>query len=254
VTPNPERPSRGEILDPAAFGRPSADTIIRRFTSPAERDADLAGKTPDELMGQAVSLRSPNAGVHTLAMHEGIAANPWRGCRAGGYAAARFTPRTYAAGEAVVESLYVEMASAPGASFPVGAMTIWAVGTNFAGPRIVVPGRYQIDVAMGIWRLQNSAPIAHARVAVFAGPDPRFPGLLRFVGNGSSGSPDSPDYAWSRRSTLSVVTDLDYDECVIVRLPCDPAAAAGGLVQPAPNPATPGLALGTFSVELLAPA
>jgi hypothetical protein len=59
--PNPNRPQYQETIE-ETWGQAVADTVVRRYANTADRDADLAGFTPAELMGQLVVI-APGAGV-----------------------------------------------------------------------------------------------------------------------------------------------------------------------------------------------
>jgi hypothetical protein len=58
--PNPTRPQYQEIIE-SSWGRAVADTVVRRYSSTAERDADLAGIPVDELEGQVVAIAPGSA-------------------------------------------------------------------------------------------------------------------------------------------------------------------------------------------------
>jgi hypothetical protein len=72
--PNPNRPQYQDTIE-ETWGQAVADTVVRRYASTADRDADLAGFSPAELAGQVVVVLR-GAGlppqVHT---HDGAA---WR--------------------------------------------------------------------------------------------------------------------------------------------------------------------------------
>ena len=52
---NPNRPQYQETIE-SAWGQAVADTVVRRYATAAERDADLAAFTPAELKGQLVAV------------------------------------------------------------------------------------------------------------------------------------------------------------------------------------------------------
>jgi hypothetical protein len=70
--PNPDRPQYQDTIE-ETWGQAVADTVVRRYTSSADRDADLAAFTPAELMGQVVVI-APGAGALAyLQQHDGAA-------------------------------------------------------------------------------------------------------------------------------------------------------------------------------------
>jgi hypothetical protein len=70
--PNPNRPQYQDTIE-ETWGQAVADTVVRRYTSSADRDADLAGFTPAQLTGQVVAI-APGAGaLPYLMQHNGAA-------------------------------------------------------------------------------------------------------------------------------------------------------------------------------------
>ena len=53
--PNPNRPQYQDTIE-STWGQAVADTVVRRYDTPAARDADLAGFTPAQLAGQLVTV------------------------------------------------------------------------------------------------------------------------------------------------------------------------------------------------------
>jgi hypothetical protein len=72
--PNPNRPQYQDTIE-ETWGQAVADTVVRRYTSTADRDADLAGFTPAQLAGQVVTVQP--AGAQPVAeIHDGTAWAP----------------------------------------------------------------------------------------------------------------------------------------------------------------------------------
>jgi hypothetical protein len=72
--PNPNRPQYQDTIE-ETWGQAVADTVVRRYTSSADRDADLAEFTPAELMGQVVVL-APGGAIPYLQSHDGVRWGP----------------------------------------------------------------------------------------------------------------------------------------------------------------------------------
>jgi hypothetical protein len=255
----PVRPARGEVLDPATFGRPAADTVIRRYSTAAERDADVAGIPLDELAGQVTTL---TAGVAPRSdMHDGSA---WRPTRVGSKAWALFRARVYPQSEFADPNRYVELAPEPNAVAVgnIGIRPSPTGGPYLMGPEIRITGRYLIEMTGTMWRHEFSTGLYGAWIQAIAGHDPFYdPFASRVVGEGGTGTPDwfriDPQaYTWSYRSHLATVAELAAGEAVGMRYVCqpDPSAPLGGYVRPAGEGIViPGVGLGIFSIALLAP-
>jgi hypothetical protein len=72
--PNPNRPQYQDTIE-ETWGQAVADTVVRRYTSSADRDADLAGFTPAELAGQVVAIVQ-GGGVAYIEEHDGVQWHP----------------------------------------------------------------------------------------------------------------------------------------------------------------------------------
>jgi hypothetical protein len=258
VIENPARPQREDVLDPATFGRPVADMVIRRYASPDELLDDTYDKPLADLRGQMATLTRADSGIHTLYMHNGDTLDEWwNGCRAGGLAGATFRPAYYPPDWAPQRDGFLTFAEhmvttwGPILTYPGRPGEIPA-GVGLAGARIVIPGLYQVEYAGALWRMAGGSSPQTVKAVALAGPNPDFTGLYRQVGDGSNGTPDSPDYSWSYRSTVSCVAALQRDEWVGIGFRWEPALPR---VQPAPfsNSAQIGFANGLFSLDLLAP-
>jgi hypothetical protein len=70
--PNPNRPQYQDTIE-ETWGQAVADTVVRRYTSSADRDADLAGFTPAELAGQIVAIVPGAPALPHLQIHDGTA-------------------------------------------------------------------------------------------------------------------------------------------------------------------------------------
>jgi hypothetical protein len=73
--PNPNRPQYQDTIE-ETWGQAVADTVVRRYANTADRDADLAGFTPAELMGQLVVIAAGVPAIPYIQEHDGAR---WRG-------------------------------------------------------------------------------------------------------------------------------------------------------------------------------
>lgn len=64
---NPNRPQYQDVIE-SSWGQAVADTVVRRYDTTAERDADLPF-APDVLAGQVVAITGPPAALY---MHDGV--------------------------------------------------------------------------------------------------------------------------------------------------------------------------------------
>jgi hypothetical protein len=70
--PNPDRPQYQDTIE-ETWGQAVADTVVRRYATTADRDADLGAFPPAELAGQVVVI-VPGAGATPyLQIHNGVA-------------------------------------------------------------------------------------------------------------------------------------------------------------------------------------
>jgi hypothetical protein len=70
--PNPDRPQYQDTIE-ETWGQAVADTVVRRYTSSADRDADLGAFTPAELGGQLIVIATPGS-LPFLQQHDGAGA------------------------------------------------------------------------------------------------------------------------------------------------------------------------------------
>ena len=78
---NPNRPEYQDTIE-STWGQSVADHVVRRYSSPAERDADLAELLPGDLVGQMVAI-CPSSSIPYLETHDGVAWSPVVETRAG---------------------------------------------------------------------------------------------------------------------------------------------------------------------------
>ena len=254
----PLRPTQEDAIASADFGRPVADTVIRRYGSPVDRVLDTP--TPDP--GQLTAITNIAGRPPWVEMYDGTA---WAPARVGCEAVGHFRVRWYPESEFADPNRYVALSPDPVFSVVKGDIAVRASGVSpgfLIGPQIAVPGRYLVDALGIMWRHQGSTDLLGAWIQVIAGPDPDTPGTSRIVGEGNTSPADwwrlAPNaYTWSFRSHCSCVATLAAGDVVALRYVCYPdyTFPLGGYVRPTGGTLAGGgqIGNGRISVALLAP-
>jgi hypothetical protein len=134
---NPDRPDFGQVID-ETWGQIVADTVVRRYATTADRDADLVGFTPAQLAGQTVAIIPTDGSPAWLELHDGTG---WRPTPADCYVAGHPTAFALLAGTLACPAPFVIDAD------PYGMSGV-AVGANAGGITLCASGLWLLEMQL----------------------------------------------------------------------------------------------------------
>jgi hypothetical protein len=156
---NPARPSFGDVID-EGWGDLTADRVVRRYATTAERDLDLTGIDPADLAGQVVTITAPGGypyeqvhdGTRWWDMGYGPGAFKWGGHNVGGAPPAGIPMKAFEGSVVrnMANGLWVLDLAALGFAFAYGY-------SHMATPGDIVGGRPVVAVSSGTWSNLSSA-------------------------------------------------------------------------------------------------